>query len=271
MTYDSDNFQQDVIERSHQIPVLVDFWAEWCGPCKILGPVLERLAEKHRGSWALVKINTEKHHHLAAQYGIRSIPNVKLFVDGEVANEFVGALPEAAIEQWLKKALPSPYREKLAEVEHLLAGQQLDKAEQLLEEVIGAEPDNARARVLLAQLYLDTDPQKVLDLLEGVLPGSEYGDIAEALRTFAGLTLYLKNPEALPESPVKQRYLQAIRNLAGGDFTAALEDFIELLQSDRYYDDDGPRKACIAIFKLLGEDHETTRHYRPLFSRALYV
>lgn len=271
MTYDSDNFQRDVIERSQQIPVLVDFWAEWCGPCKILGPVLERLAEKHRGSWELVKINTEKHHHLAAQYGIRSIPNVKLFVDGKMANEFVGALPEAAIEQWLNKVLPSPQRGKLAEVQQLLAGQQLDKAEALLESVLAAEPDNAQARVLLAQLYLDTDPQKVLDLLEDVLPGSEYGEIAEALRNFANLTLYLKHPEKLPESPVKQRYLQAIRHLGGGDFTAALEDFIELIQTDRYYDDDGSRKACIAIFKLLGEDHEITRRYRPLFSRALYV
>lgn len=99
-----EQFKKDVIETSYQKPVLVDFWAPWCGPCHTLGPTLERLAKEARGKWRLVKINTDKHPEFARQYGVRGIPAVKLFVEGEVADEFVGALPEHAVRQWLQKA-----------------------------------------------------------------------------------------------------------------------------------------------------------------------
>lgn len=99
-------FNEDVIETSRTKPVLVDFWAPWCAPCRVLGPTLERLAKESGGSWRLVKINADSHPQLVRQYGIRGIPAVKLFVDGEVVDEFVGALPERAVRQWLDKALP---------------------------------------------------------------------------------------------------------------------------------------------------------------------
>lgn len=100
-------FQEDVIEKSHDKPVVVDFWAPWCGPCRTLGPVLERLAKESQGTWRLVKINTDKHPQIARRYNVRGIPAVKLFVDGEVADEFVGARPEGAVKQWLQPHVPS--------------------------------------------------------------------------------------------------------------------------------------------------------------------
>src|SRR5512146_3135168 len=106
MESDVKDFTKDIIDRSKSIPVLVDFWAEWCAPCRILGPVLERLAEKYKNRFVLVKVNTDKNPEIAARYGIRGIPNVKLFVDGTVSDEFTGALPVQAVDQWLKKALP---------------------------------------------------------------------------------------------------------------------------------------------------------------------
>lgn len=271
MKYDSDNFQKDVIERSHQIPVLVDFWAEWCGPCKILGPVLERLAEKNKDRWALVKIDTEKHPQLAMQYDIRSIPNVKLFVNGEVANEFVGALPEAAIERWLDKALPNKYAEQLEQAQKLLSEGQLNRAQQSLQQVLAAEPGNEAATVLLAQTLLYSDSQKAVELVSHIEEDSEHFQLVETIRTFGNMFRHLQEQNGLPDSPVREQYLKAIRNLQSGDFSPALEGFIEVLQTDRYYDDDGSRKACIAIFKYLGEDHQVTRKYRPAFSSALYV
>jgi putative thioredoxin len=271
MNYESNNFQKDVIEKSRQVPVLVDFWAEWCGPCKTLGPVLERLAEKHKDRWALVKIDTERHPQLAMQYGIRSIPNVKLFVDGEAVDEFVGALPENTIERWLEKALPGRQAEEIKQAQQLLTAGRLPEAKQSLEKALAAEPGNPAAAVLLAQTLLYENPQKAVQLVRHIEEDSEYFQTVETIRSFERMFQYLEKQNGLPEDPVKKQYLEATRHLRSANFSAALEDFIEVLQTDRYYDDDGSRKACIAIFKFLGEDHELTQKYRPVFSSALYV
>lgn len=271
MNYDTDNFQKDVIEQSHKTPVLVDFWAEWCAPCKILGPVLERLAEKYKDRWRLVKLNTERYPQIAAQYGIRSIPNVKLFVDGQVINEFVGALPEAAVEQWLKKALPSKYRERLNEAQQLLSVAKVSQAQKLLEEIIAAEPDNDKALALLAKISIFVDPAAALEYSNRIQPGSTHFELAESIQTFARLFQYPRNPEKLPVGAIREKYLQAIKDLYAQKFEAAIEGFIEIMERDRDYDNDGSRKACIAIFKFLGEENSITRKYRPAFSSALYV
>ena len=144
-------------ERSYTLPVLVDFWAEWCGPCKVLGPILERLAKQHEGEWALAKLDTEEHRAIAAKYTIRSIPNVKLFVDGEVGDEFVGALPEPAVVEWLSKAVPSKYRVQLDGARQLLLEGRASSAQEMLETIIAAEPNNDQAIVLLGQTFLGSD------------------------------------------------------------------------------------------------------------------
>jgi putative thioredoxin len=271
MNYETHDFATDVIERSHKTPVLVDFWAEWCAPCHMLGPVLERLAEQHKGQWTLVKLNTEAHPDIAMQYGIQSIPNVKLFVDGEVVDEFVGALPEEMIVQWLRQALPSKYREQIKKAQQLLSEGNIRKAQKLLQKVVEAEPENHQATVLLAHTYLYSDHQKALEIVKHIREDSEYFDIAESIRTFGTLFQLNDQPETLPESSVKEQYLTAINDLRAENFDRALEEFIEIIRRDRNYDDDGARKACIAIFKFLGEDHEITQKYRRALSSALYV
>lgn len=271
MKYDVTDFQKEVIERSYQLPVLVDFWAEWCGPCRILGPILEKLASESNGRWALAKVDTDRHQEIAERYGVRSIPSVKLFVNGAVSAEFVGVLPEPVVKQWLAKVLPSRFENTIAIAEQLLLENNTLAAQNLLNDVVRQEPSNHKARVLLAQTYLFTEPDKAEELVQPIEQDSEFFEIAEAVRTFADLFRKQKNPGTLPDAAVKSLYLSAIEKLQNNDFEGALQDFISVIREDRYYDDDGSRKACIAIFKVLGEEHELTQKYRREFSSALYV
>lgn len=271
MAYDVTDFQLEVVERSHEKPVLVDFWAEWCGPCRVLGPTIEALAERNQGAWSLVKVNTEEFPEIAQQYGIQSIPAVKLFVDGEVRDEFVGALPENRIEQWLKKALPSPNQNRLVEAEELFRSGRIEEAEALLKNILLAEPGNESASVILGQLYVSVDPDRALSILKPIEPDSPLYSTAEALTTFATLFKFADDPSLLADSEVKAIYLDAISDLRVDAFPVALEGFIAVLGRNRQYDHDGARRACIAIFRILGEDHETTQQYRRPFSSALYA
>ena len=268
--FDTDNFDLDVIQRSHEKPVLVDFWAAWCGPCRVIGPVLERLADDNGDDWELRKLDTEKHPTIARQHRITSIPAVKLFVDGEVKDEFIGALPEQAIVQWLQKALPSRFREHLKRAEALVAERNYGEAHYLLSEVLQGDPDDHHGNALMAQVELYSDPQKAAQTADRVPLGSEHFDVAEAIKTVSRLYGLLETTDELDVAPVKKDYLEAIRLLRDGKNEAALEGFIDVIRRNRYYDDDGARKAVIAVFKLLGEDHETTRAYRNPFANALY-
>ena len=270
MNHEITDFQVDVIQRSHKIPVLVDFWAEWCGPCKVLGPILERLAEKSNGQWVLAKVDTDKHQDLAVEYGVRGIPNVKLFVDGKVAHEFTGALPEPAVVQWLKKALPDKYRKEIEQAQQLLRGNKTAEAGTLLESIIAEDPAHEHARVLLAENLVATDPGRAVGLVADIEESSRHFPMVDAIRTFSALTSKLQQPSLLPDDPVKLTYLTALKELASFNYEAALKLFIEVIRTHRDYDDDGARKACIAIFMILGEDHEVTQKLRREFSSALY-
>lgn len=270
MNHDIKDFSTEVIERSHTIPVLVDFWAEWCGPCKTLGPTLERLAREADGEWTLAKVDTEIHRDAAVQYGIRSIPNVKLFVDGNVVNEFVGALPEASVRAWLRKAIPDKHAKTLDQAEALLRKNELEKARRLTEGVLNFSPVHPRALLLLAKTFLMEDSERASNILASIDEMSEYHDAAERLRTIAEFYSKATTPETLPDSSAKQLYLTAIGALRKNDFDAALENFIQVIREDRYYNDDGARKACLAIFSFLGEEHEITMRHRRDFNSALY-
>jgi putative thioredoxin len=271
MAFEVHDFQTEVIEASRSIPVVVDFWAPWCGPCRVLGPVLERLATEQQDRWKLAKVNTEEQPAVSNEYGIRGIPAVKLFVDGTVRDEFVGALPEPAVRQWIEKALPSVHARRLADAEAALRAGEAAAAAAMLREVVEDDPANGAARVLLAKALAFSEP----DAAEALIEGLDVADpvllqTVDAVRTVARLSRLHATPDDLPDGPGRVPYAAALDALAGDDFDTALQRFIEVVMKDRYYDDDGARKACVALFTLLGPEHPITRRHRRLFDMALY-
>jgi len=270
MSHEVDDFQQDVIETSEETPVMVDFWAPWCGPCRQLSPVLESLAEE-ADDWTLVKVNVDDHQEAAQAYGVRGIPAVKLFVDGEVAGEFTGAKPEHAIRSWLEENLPSEAKSRIGEAKEALDAGDHREAEQLLWPVLEDHPEHDEAQVLMARALAFKDPTRAQALAEA----SEVADpslrqVRDAVQTLTRLLELHEDPSALPEDDGREDYIAGIEALAEQDFDAALDHFIDVVRTHRDYDDDGARKACIALFTLLGEQHPTTQAHRRTFDMALY-
>ncbi len=270
MAYDTDDFESDVIQKSHTVPILVDFWAAWCGPCKVLGPILEGLAQRNGGEWLFAKLDTEKHPAVVSQYGIRSIPNVKLFVDGIVSDEFVGALSERQVVEWLGNAIPNKYRLQLDGAKQFIAENKILQARELLETILAAEPQNEQGSVLLAQTLLVSDSAQSLEIIESIDLGSKYFEAAQAIRTLVGMFQRINEPHSMHENSITGTYMTAIRDVRANSFETALTGFIEVVRKNRYYDHDGARKACIAIFHLLGDDNEVTQRHRRSLGSALF-
>lgn len=270
MSYDAQDFERQVIVRSKEVPVLADFWAPWCGPCRTLGPILEKLAAQANGRWELVKVNIEENEQLAMALNIASIPAVKLYVNGEVADQFVGALPEIEIRRFLDKALPSPAAKQLAEARHLVGQQKMNAATEILEPIVNAEPNNLEARVLLAQALLGIAPERIADLVAPIGPGSEFAETAASLKTLGRLAALPDGGVTLPEAKVRERYLAGAAALRAGDFAAALEAFVEVLERNKAYDESGAKEACKAIFQVLGRRHPLAERFFRAFSSALH-
>jgi putative thioredoxin len=269
MNFEVKNFQKDVIEKSYDKPVLVDFWAEWCGPCKMIGPILEKLAEENRDNWELVKIDTDNNQQIAMQYGIRGIPNVKLFKNGKVINEFTGALPETAIKDWLKKSIPSKFTDQIEHAKIYLAKGDLTTARAMLEDIHKGDMNNSEVKVLLAKVLLFENQKEAIRLTQNVDENFANIELAEAINNLA--ELLNRDEKSFADVEVKEKYLSAINDIRKQNFDSALTKLIEIIRTDRSYEDDGARKACISIFKFLGEENEVTQKHRRDFGSALYV
>jgi putative thioredoxin len=263
-----ETFQQEVIDASFKTPVVVDFWAVWCQPCRMIGPVLEKLEKEANGQWKLVKVNTDEEPELSQHFQIRSIPAVKMIRDGKIVDEFVGALPEVEVRKWLAKHLPNESKNQIETAKAMLQSGNLAKARKTLEATVKQEPANAEARILLAMLLLPDEIDKAVDLVNGVAEDSPWAGKANAIRTLHRL-VHLKETASEPKEEWKL-YHQGIAAFKKGKYTEALEAWIELVGRNRQLDDDGARKACVALFTLLGSEHELTQKYHRRFTAALY-
>lgn len=264
------DFESEVLERSRHVPVLADFWAPWCGPCRMLAPVLDRIATEAGGRWVLAKVNVDEHPIVAEEQKISGIPAIKLFVNGAVVAGFEGALPEPKIREFLNQHVPSPAAGDLKQARAWIEDRRFSDAAPVLERLLAAEPANDAARVALAECRLAIDPNSIAALLETVSVESPLAGKAGALRSLARFAALTENSGSLPESPVKVRYLQAAAALRSADFAAALEGFIDVLARRRDYDQQGPKIACQGIFMLLGIRHPLSEKFHRAFSSALH-
>ncbi len=258
------NFDKEVLEKSRELPVLVDFWAPWCGPCRVLGPILDKLAAEDPGEWLLVKLNTDEYSEVSMRYAIRGIPAVKLFVDGEVIAEFTGSLPEFQVKKWLAENIPSAESDSLAYAACLVGEGRIPEAQALLEDL-----DSDEAKVLLARLIVFTDPVRASELSASVEASDlNTKSIVDAVREVAAVLAL--DASSLPVGRGQEAFANVVSLLRSGRFDEAASGIITVLQTDRLYGDDAARKLGIALFTLLGPDDAVTRKHRRMFDMYLY-
>ncbi|MGH8085056.1 MAG: thioredoxin [Lysobacter sp.] len=283
----TDNFDAEVLQKSLQTPVLVDFWAEWCGPCKQLGPVLEKLAADYHGAFVLAKVDADKEQQLAGAFQVRSIPTVFLVKNGQIADGFPGVLPEGQIREFLKHhgiepgepALGKDAAEDAAEV----ATAPLDPHAEVarLRDEVAQAPDKDELKLDLAVALLQTgadaaaEAESLLDALPANLatddrsqrPRAQLGFVAVARGAPPAEVLH-RAIESHPDD-LRARHLLGARNLVDGRAEAGLEQFIEMLRRDRGFEDGLPRKALIDAFRVI-DDAELVGRYRRKMSSLLF-
>jgi len=274
------NFTTTVLDASAERPVLVDFWAPWCGPCRVLMPMLDRIADDYGGRFILAKVNTDEQQDLAAKFGIRSIPTVMLFHDGKPVEQFVGVQPEPAVRALLDKYLGVEGPDVLAQARELGRRGDHAGAQRVLAAALEERPGDAPLLAELAaqQLALrdSVGATATLDQLEAVAADDIH---LKGLRALAG---FVDAANAEPDVPALQQRLEkdpgdhsarhalAAHHLLAADHATALAEWLELMRRDRSFGEDLGRRSLLAAFDLLGPEHELVAGYRRRMANLLH-
>ncbi|HEX9375898.1 MAG TPA: tetratricopeptide repeat protein [Actinomycetota bacterium] len=252
-------FMRDVVEESKRRPVVVDFWASWCAPCRTLGPILERVAEEHGGEVLLAKLDVDANPVVAGQFRIQSIPNVWAFADGRPVDQFIGSYPEPAVREFIGRLLPSEADREAAEAEEAAEAGDVEAAERGFREALEADPSNRGARLGLARLLADRgDDEEAREVLQPLVPDREAEQLLAAIRVGEWSELQDGSP-----------LTAAKRMAADGRFREALAAMLGAVRFSPE-DRDDARASMLDLFAVLGDDHPLVREYRGKLASALF-
>lgn len=270
------DFAQAVLERSAEVPVVVDFWAAWCGPCRVLGPILERLAAEMKGAFILAKVDTDKNQRLAQQFGIQGIPAVKAFRDGKIVDEFTGALPESQVRAWLKKLLPSPIDQLVAQAQQQ---EQTDPAAaaESYRTALQIDPAHGPSLLGLGRLLALRGDSEAMEVLQRIGSGMPEYQAAQALLTPAeflsgaqGTVEEAQQQVERDPSDIATRWTLAALLIKQQEWEPALAQLLAIVQRDRAFADDGARRMMLALFAALGDQHPLVGRYRRQLANSLF-
>lgn len=264
-------FESDVIYRSQSKPVVVDFWAPWCGPCRMLTPILEKLAADPSLDFILAKVNVDDNPQVSMRYQVQGIPAVKAFVDGELADEFAGALPEARVRQFIDNLVPGEADLAYREANSMLATRHWPEAEDAFRELLDSSPQHNGAKLGLARALLAQGLGcEAQELLKVIRQGPELVQVDRLLP----LAIYLCNLESdfdeLDVEPIEAQYRQAGRLLQRGNVEAAMDGYLDILRQDKQFRGGEPKNVLLGLFELLGDDDPLTGSYRRELAMILF-
>lgn len=279
-TITAGNFMTDVVEASAQIPMLVDFWAPWCAPCRQLMPILDRLAQEYGGRFKLAKVNTDEQQQLAQQLGIRSLPTVVLFKDRTSVDHFVGVVPESQIREMLDKHLPATSDGPLTQIQTLKAAGDFAGAQAALQHLLARDPENVALLTQQAELHalegnLETAREE-LSRLQGIEPNHPAVKRLAALIAFSDVIAKYPNVRGLREQAAQNtqdldlRHALAVHQLLGGDVEPALQTWLSMMREHRQYRDDLARRSLILAFELIGDADPIVAQTRRAMAKLLF-
>lgn len=280
ITATADNFMEDVVAASAEVPVLVDFWAPWCGPCKQLMPTLDRLAAEYGGRFKLAKVNTDEQQELAQQVGIRSLPTVVLFKNGTAVDHFSGVVPEAQIKEMLDKHLPKLSDGPVARIQSLRNKGDYAGARVAIQQQLTRDPENIALQTELAELQvLEGDlenAQKQLQSLQMREPNHPAVKRLAALLAFSDVIAAhpdirnVKERAASDDQDLTLRHAVAVHQLLGGDVEPALQTWMDMMRHHRSFQDDLARRSLVQAFELIGEADPIVGRTRRAMAQLLF-